>query len=894
MMSFLELSFESEDDSLSVRRFSVREAISALFEIDVVARSPNDDLDLEAFVGRPAVLRIEHGLKHAVHGRRHFRGVCSYMEQVQAESTGLSTYHLRIVPALWLLTQRRNHRIFQHLSAPEIVGKLLAEWGIEPVWKVQKVPYPKLEYRVQYGESDFDFLSRILEEAGIAYAFPDEGGKPSALTFLDAPHTADAREGGPLPYVDNPNQAAARELVTKVRVAQEVRPGKVTFRDFDFRRRPEYKLLGEATTASSTEARLEHYRYAPGAFVVEGHKGGETPVADHNSIARADESAGKARAERALARERASRRKVAFHTNAIDLRPGVVFSMANHPRADLGADKRLLVTDLSIEGAHDGEWTTAGHAVFTAQPYHPPKTTPKPQIHSVQSAVVVGPKGQEIYTDEFGRVRVQFHWDREGEFDEGSSCWMRVTQGWAGGGFGMLAIPRVGQEVVVGFFEGDPDQPVVVGRVFNNATRVPYKLPEHKTRSTWKSDSSPGSDGFNEIMFEDAKGHERVYVQAERNLDKLVKHDETITVGKNRATTVGKVDEAAIGEREAVHIKGSETGREMVAGRISLTTGEATITLEGPNITLQAAANILLSAGASILANAGANVTINGAASVMVNGSADVTIASGGTATVRAGGGDLVLQGGPMINMNPGAGGGAADDARPSTLAFGDVRVIVPPDVDVRANVALAAKHRHDNPRYFTNMVDEGGSWDYAGRGPQFETFHIFHLGMMGRAMGLPRGALMRYVRSHHMPTDVGLDYIGPFTVAGCAYFDNDPKWSPAGRPTSTESPCDATMADKQMTSTERVKIYRLCNLDSWDFYEIAPSEGASPMFSIATRVLSEFRQMEYEVWESCANQPRLTGSMPYQDTQRQWSEVAHVELIRRVICEAYSELRIG
>jgi hypothetical protein len=169
--------------------------------------------------------------------------------------------------------------------------------------------------------------------------------------------------------------------------------------------------------------------------------------------------------------------------------------------------------------------------------------TPKPQLNSVQSAMVVGPKGQEIHTDEFGRVRVQFPWDREGTQDDGSSCWIRVSQGWAGTGYGMINVPRIGQEVLVGFLEGDPDQPIIVGRVFNAVQQVPYKLPVNKTVSGWKTNSSPGSDGYNEIKLEDRKNLELIYIQAQRNLDKLVKHDETErTLRHHHGTVVGNQD----------------------------------------------------------------------------------------------------------------------------------------------------------------------------------------------------------------------------------------------------------------------------------------------------------------------------------------------------------------
>jgi type VI secretion system secreted protein VgrG len=194
----------------------------------------------------------------------------------------------------------------------------------------------------------------------------------------------------------------------------------------------------------------------------------------------------------------------------------------------------LLVTEFSVEGTPGEEWTMSASATFADNPYKPTQKTQKPRVNGVQSATVVGPAGQEIHTDEFGRVRVQFPWDRDGKNDENSSCWMRVSQGWAGTGYGMIMIPRIGHEVLVGFLEGDPDQPIVVGRVYNAKQVVPHKLPENKTRSTWKSDTSLGSNGFNEIMFEDKKGQELVFEQAQKNRRRLVKNDETITVGHDR------------------------------------------------------------------------------------------------------------------------------------------------------------------------------------------------------------------------------------------------------------------------------------------------------------------------------------------------------------------------
>ncbi len=541
-MPVLELNIAS-GETLAVHRFSVNEAISTLFSLSIVARSESPTVDLATIVGQPASFRVVSGFVHArLGGARLWTGVVSSIEQVQAVqpqagARELSTYHLRIMPALWLLSHRRNYRIFQHVTIPDIAGKILGEWGIENVWKVDRGQYPKLEYKVQYGESDFAFLCRLFEEAGIAFTFPDDDAAGSKLTLSDKLDANPPRPGGSLSFVDNPSRAAEQEFVSNVHLSHDVRPGAHTIRDYDFRN-PAFPLLGEAPKSKAPEDRYEQYHYQPGALLIETTKGGGTPVADDRGVARYDQPFGKARSERMLLGERGGRRSVAFETNTIDLWPGQVFSIDGHPHTEIADGVGLLVTSFSVQGSPGGEWNMSGQAVFTDMPYRPAQRTPKPHVEGVQSATVVGPKGQEIHTDEFGRVRVQFPWDREGKHDDKSSCWIRVNQGWAGTGYGMIVIPRIGQEVLVGFLGGDADQPIVVGRTFNATQAIPYKLPEHKTRSTWKSDSSMGSNGFNEIMFEDLKGKELVYVQAQKNLRKLVKNDETITVGRNRQKLV--------------------------------------------------------------------------------------------------------------------------------------------------------------------------------------------------------------------------------------------------------------------------------------------------------------------------------------------------------------------
>ncbi|XXX80125.1 type VI secretion system tip protein TssI/VgrG [Sorangium sp. So ce134] len=575
-MTLLELAFASGESSLSVRHFSVREALSSPFVVSLWARSDDPSLDLAPLVGQPASLRAAtgHAFAHLVRGRV-WNGVVSYAEQVHADTShrGLSTYHFRIVPTLWLMTQRRGYRTFQHLSVPDIADQLLGEWGIEPAWNVERARFPRLELRVQYDETDYTFLSRLLEEAGIAFAFVHDEDKGSQLTLTDAPHVATPRAAPPLFYVTNPSLSADRELVTQARIAQNIRPGALTIRAHDFRN-PAFPLFAEAPRGTSPDAHYEQYHYHPGAFLMEASAGAtDTPVADDRGVARQDQRFGMALAERALLGERADRRTLSFETNAIDLAPGTIFSMALHPHPELTPERKLLVTEFSAEGSSEGGWTMRGQAVFADAPYRPPLRTPKPQVVGAQSATVVGSDRQEVHTDEFGRVRVQFPWDRGGQLDERSSCWIRVSQGWAGAGHGSLALPRVGQEVLVSFIEGDPDQPVVVGRVYNQTQPVPHRLPSNGTTSTWKSDSSRGSGGFNEIRFEDGKGDELLYIQAERSLRRLVKHDETITVLHDLHKKVAANETETTGVNR-VEVTGGNRTETTGASRITATGGE--------------------------------------------------------------------------------------------------------------------------------------------------------------------------------------------------------------------------------------------------------------------------------------------------------------------------------
>jgi type VI secretion system secreted protein VgrG len=630
-MATLDLSLASGE--LSVRRFVVNEAISRLFSVSVWGRSAEANLNLAAILDQPATFRSAPGYLHVAGlGQRTWKGIVTFAEQVhalqpQAGQKGLSTYHVQIVPDLFRLTQRRGNRIFQQLSIPDIVETLLGEWGIEKVWKIERSKYPKLEYKVQYAESDYAFFSRLLEEAGISFTFPEDHG--GTLTLGDMPQSGPVRAGETIRYVDHPSQASEQEYVTAVRLSRDVRPGKYVIRDYEFRN-PDFGLFGHAKGAHG----IEQYHFDQGAFLVESGKGGGTPVADDRGVSRHDEKYGNELAARSLEGERVGIKGVSFEANAFDLAPGSIFSMTWHPHTDLSSDRRLLVLETTFEGTAEGEWSLLGQAVFAEVPYHPPRATPKPIVHGLQCATVVGPKGQEIHTDEFGRVRVQLPWDREGKLDENSSCWLRVNQGWGGMGYGMIMLPRIGQEVLVAFAEGDPDLPFVMGRVYNAMQQVPYRLPEHKTRSTWKSDSSQGSGGFNEIMFEDLAKTELVWQQAEKNRVRIVKNDEFATVGHDRQKLVKKdernhtdgahkrfvgkdadyitkqIKRERVDDDHNVEVKGNRS--ERIDGKQSLTVAEDRHEKVEGSYSLAAGDEAHIVAGEQYIGEAGQSFTVRG------------------------------------------------------------------------------------------------------------------------------------------------------------------------------------------------------------------------------------------------------------------------------------------
>ena len=538
--------FEVDGLSQTLRlvRFSGSEGLSELFRFEVIVASEEGTLAFDDVIGKPALLTM-----NADEGEpRYVHGLVARMRQGDLGKK-LSTYHLTIVPRPWRLLHRHDCRIFQELTAPDIIKKVLEGAGLANNTDFRLAlqgTYAAREYCVQYRESDWAFVSRLMEEEGITYFFEHAADK-HVLALIDKPasHVAIAGDST-VKFKPSLGALSKGEHIQRFHYAEEIRSGKVTIRDYDFKK-PGLKL--ESSGAGAAFADLEVYDH-PGDYLLP--------------------ATGDALASIRL-EERASLRKQGEGESACErLIPGFTFTLSEHAREAL--NREYLVTRIEHRGAEPSmaeagvetpRYENQFEVIPSDVPFRPALTTPRPTVKGVQSAIVVGPAGEEIYTDEHGRVKVQFFWDRQGKKDEKSSCWIRVSQVWAGEGWGAMHIPRVNQEVLVDFFEGDPDRPIIVGRVYHGTNVPPYGLPANRTRSTIKSSSSPGGNGSNELRFEDKAGSEEVYLHGqkdwtiaiENDKNQTVGHDETLSVGNDRTLEIGHDQKETIGNDETFAVK---------------------------------------------------------------------------------------------------------------------------------------------------------------------------------------------------------------------------------------------------------------------------------------------------------------------------------------------------
>ncbi|MFI8746457.1 type VI secretion system tip protein TssI/VgrG [Pseudomonas sp. NPDC077186] len=641
------LSIEGVEHDLQVLEFKGREAISQPYAFDVELISERPDLDLESLLHQRTFLAFDqngagiHGLIHRI---------------AQGESgKRLTRYRLTLVPQLAYLAHRTNQRIFQHLRVEQIIGQVLEEHGIQAdAYQFQLGSlYPEREYCVQYDESDLHFVQRLCEEEGIHYHF-QHSREGHVLCFGDD-QTLFPRLA-PLAYQQDSGLVADDPVIKHFGVRVETRTSQVTRRDYDFEK-PRLQL--EAKAEGDAQPKLEDYDY-PGRYT--------------------DRERGKHLAKRALERHRHDFELAQGDGDSPTLVSGHFLDLQGHPRD--AWNQLWLLTEVRHEGKQpqvleesitsDLRWTAPSplrgegwgegkkddtdfhqgyRNRFTATPwdvpFRPPLAHPKPRILGSQSAVVTGPAGEEIHCDQYGRVKVQFFWDREGQADDKTSCWLRVSSSWAGDRYGAITIPRIGMEVLVTFLEGDPDQPLVTGCLYHAEHVVSYELPANKTRSVFKTLSSPGGGGYNELRIEDRKGAEQIYLHAQRDWDENIEHDQKIRVGNERHDTV---EANAYSHFKAEEHRTTHADRKTeIKANDHLTVGDSQHIKLGNGQFIQAGSEIHLSSGLKVVLEAGSELTLKG-----------------GGSFIKLDGGGITLVG-PVIKINsggaPGSGSGAASIA---------------------------------------------------------------------------------------------------------------------------------------------------------------------------------------------------------------------------------------
>jgi type VI secretion system secreted protein VgrG len=552
-------------DVFAVTAFDGREGVSRLFEfsVDLVA-SATQTVGFDQLLGRGVTVH----LLQSDGAPRHFHGLVRSVAQ-GGSSTDQSghrrtAYRLTLVPALWTLTRHRQSRIFQQLSVSAILEKVLT--GL-PVKLDLRGHYEPRNYCVQYRETDFAFASRLMEEEGIFYFFTHADGQHT-MVVADQPAAHPTHPGAPIPIHAPEGGVRPDDAIYTWQKEQTLTAGKVVLWDHAFEM-PGRNHAAQAPVQASLQVgtvshklsvggndKMELYDY-PGGYAkrFDGiDSGGGERASDVQKIAQDNERTAKLR----MQEEEALAVKTEGASTCRQLVSGYKLSLTGHENADgsyviLELEHEARAGDVALSSASAGfTYKNRFTCVPAAVAYRPPQTTPRPHVAGCQTATVVGPRGEEIFVDKYGRVKVQFHWDREGKLDANSSCWVRVASPWAGKKWGAVHLPRIGQEVVVDFLEGDPDRPIIVGSVYNAEQMPPYVLPANRTQSGVKSRSSPqGTDEtFNELRFEDKKGEEEVHLQAQKDLTILVKNDETRTVDHDRRTTIGRHDYTELKPKE--------------------------------------------------------------------------------------------------------------------------------------------------------------------------------------------------------------------------------------------------------------------------------------------------------------------------------------------------------
>lgn len=685
---------------LLINKLTAAESLSRLFQIDVELLHEEDEEG-----SQPTVVDVQRilgqGMSIAITQRdgtmRYLNGIVNRFSQGNRNSR-FSFYSASIVPHIWILTQNKQSRIFQHLSVPDILKKVFD--GFEVSYELQSEYKPR-NYSVQYNETDFDFASRLMEEEGIYFFFENKEGSHK-LIVADMPQShPDCPSKNKIPFfLKTDEDEYFISSITTWRSDYQLQTGKVTFWGHNFQL-PTNKLDAAQPSLFNIgdNQKMEVYEY-PGGYARK-FDDIDRSGSERSDITNVFEDKQRT-AERAMQSLDSQYRVIHGSGDCSAMTSGHTFELTNHNDAGeyiITAVKHKIdqspayITDELLKDAYLSSFECIAYGK-NSPAYRPPRTIPKPIIQGSQTAIVVGPAGEEIFTDKFGRVKVQFHWDRESQVNADSSCWVRVAQSWAGNKWGTIFIPRIGMEVVVQFLEGDPDQPIITGCVYNPQTMPPYTLPDEKTKSTIKSDSSKGGGGFNELRIEDKKGEEQIFVHAQKYLDMRVRRDRRELIGNDRHLIVNrdkreriKRDEHKIVERDVIE-KIERDYHSTIQGKTArVYEGAVSIEIQG-DLTEEFSGN------SSSGTNGQRTIT---AQTIVLEAQTGITLKVGGNfISINSGG---VFISGTIVMLNS---GGAALPGTPGTL--------VPPLEPEEAHIADNADPGSKAPTY-KNQKGQVPSW---------------------------------------------------------------------------------------------------------------------------------------------------------------------------------------
>ena len=606
-------------ETLALSRLTGKERLSTLFSYRMECVSEDSALDLYSVLGQNI------SIEFAVHGgnKRFINGVVASASNSGSRGE-YALYTLDVKPWLWLLTHTSDCRIFTDRSTPDIVLQLFQDNGFIDVDNRLSESYPPRNYCVQYQESDFSFVSRLMEHEGIYYYFEHEDGK-TILVLCDnaAAHGfisgyEDVPYGAPEP-ADGSRQGV-QDFLIDWSSRRHVNSSKYAMNDYGYADPKADLLVSAAHRVSTAWADYEQYEY-PGAY----------PVLESGQPDRAQ---GERLAKKRMERELSLHETSSGHGNVRGLSAGHLFNLTGCEREDQNREYLVIYAelDVSLESYYNGadaaaiDFNTRIECIHSQHSFRPQGHTFKPVIQGPQTALVVGPDGEKVWTDELGRIKLQFHWDRYGNADEKSSGWVRVSQLWAGERWGAIFTPRVGQEVIVEFIDGDPDRPIVTGRVYNGDQPVPYDLPANAMQSGIKSSSAGSASNFNEIRMDDESGHEEFYIQAEKNFSQLVKNDQSEAIGNDYSVSVVKSKSETVGQDKSVSIANSKTTnvglnhQEAIGGNMMISVGA--------NLTETVAINYAVTVGAAM------SLSIGGAFAETVGNTKQQSIGNSKTETI--------------------------------------------------------------------------------------------------------------------------------------------------------------------------------------------------------------------------------------------------------------------